>query len=254
MPLLRIESRSKTPPAADAPRRAEPRPAPGRSSGLPALAAGAVFALVLIAGFSAALVLSSRRAAPVGPAAQVPAQAEAGADLPPINADYPRDAVIATVNGQPFRMAELEVAVRIARTLGALSGDAVPAYGDPGMRAFQIKMLRRQIDILLMQQAVTREGLAVPGGPVDDLLAAFLQQVGATPERLAAEMAANGVSREQLEEWFTDSRTINTYVQQTMMAGHDQSEREAIVRAWLDREWASREILINFYDPGEVTE
>ncbi len=185
-----------------------------------------------------------------GAAATMPAPLNPG----PINGDYPRDHVVAVVNGQSYTMAELETAVRIARTLGSLSGDVVPAYTDQEMLGFQVKILKRQVDLILLEQALAASEIQPPAGPVDDLILGFLQQVGATEQQLAQAMAANSVSRAQLDGWFDRSRATNTFVVQTLLteAEADPSQREALVADWLDQRWNASQISINFYDPNQV--
>jgi hypothetical protein len=174
----------------------------------------------------------------------------------PINADYARDVVIAYINGEPYPMTQLEIAVRVARALGALSGDPAPAYDDPAILNYQVLILKRQIDMVLLRQATLREGLVAPVGPVDDLITSFLQRLGASDAQLDRELAANSVTRADLQKWFEDSRTSNFYIQTKLMDGKDQSVREATVRDWLAQEWertqAQNQLLINFYDPEQL--
>jgi len=264
MPLLRIERRPKSPPPAPRPQQAAPPPRSSGKGPLSAVLAGAGFGVVLIAAIASfALGQRSVREAQVAPAptAEVAAAPafefgsagsslpSADPSLPPINGDFPRDAVVALVSGQPFLMGQLEVAVRIARTLGALSGDAVPDYTAPEMRDFQVQILRRQIDIILMKQAFRGRGLEDPGLPVEGLVSGFLERVGATQEQLAQEMARNGVKSEELAAWFADSQQVNQFVQQELMGDRDQAERAQITREWLERRWDEAEIYVNFYDP-----
>jgi hypothetical protein len=170
----------------------------------------------------------------------------------PINGDYARDHVVAIVNGQPYSMAELETAVRIARTLGKLSGDVVPNYSDQEMLGFQVKILKRQVDLILLKQALAASEVEAPVGPVDDLILGFLQQVGATELQLGQEMAANSVTRQQLDGWFSDSRATNSFVIEELLGERDVSERDAVVEVWLDQRWNSSQVSIDFYDPGQV--
>lgn len=270
MPLFRIQTRTKSSSEADAPRvessrarRAQPAAGGGSSSLLPALAVGGFLGLLIIGGVSALIL---RQAPP--PAAPAPAQGALGnGAVPgdpasgaqplapgPINADYARDIPVAMINNQPYLMSELETAVRVSRTLGKLSGDPVPNYGDAEMKAFQVQILKRQIDMRLIKQAMLRDGLAAPTGPVDDLITAFLQKVGVTDAMLAAELAANSATRADLQKWFDDSRAINFYLQSVVMAGKDQEQRDVIVAQWLSEEWKRNEdaIGIHFYDPDDV--
>lgn len=309
MPLFRIETRpkpndpqganpgkkpapSERPARSTAPKaRRTPDQASGRSGLTPALVAGGLVGLVIIAGLSAYFIARSRNpAAPVNTAASTGATpaapggsgapaagaavapggsaaagaAAAGAGDPaaaplwpgPINADYARDVVIAYINGEPYPMAQLETAVRVARALGALSGDAAPAYDDPAILNYQVRILKRQIDMVLLRQAALREGLVAPTGPVDDLITSFLQRLGASDAQLDRELAVNSVTRADLQKWFEDSRTSNFYIQTRLMDGVDQSAREATVRDWLTEEWertqAQNQLLINFYDPDQL--
>ena len=260
MPWFRIETRTKAsaPPSAEVPPRAEPpraeppraarRERETRKSPLPALAAGALFGLAAIAGLSAYL-LSRSPGASAGQSLPAPVAAVAVASPTAFSRDYAPAAIIAYVNGQPYTMAQLETSVRIARVLGTFTGDDVPADTAPEMREFLVKMLRRQIDILLFQQAMAQEKITPPGGAVDDLKSGFLKQTGATEERLAARMAEEGVTVEQLDAWFAEGRAVNFYIQNTLMPGKDPAERETTVRAWLDGRWETGQIDINFYDP-----
>src|SRR4029453_19024910 len=105
------------------------------------------------------------------------------------------DATVAVVNNEPIQMADLESAVRIAHTLGSFTNDKLPSYTDAaGMKEFQIRMLRRQVDTILMRQAFGREGVQDPGGSADQLIDGFLQKVGADRQKLDNAAAANGVS------------------------------------------------------------
>lgn len=260
MPLIRIQSRPKAagePPAPrrepDRPRRPTPAPSGGTSLG-PALAVGGFLGLVIVGVMTAVLWRAQAPAAPgPAPAAAVPA-APAGLAPGPINADYPRETQIAIVNGEPYSMAQLETAVRVSRVLGKLSGDPVPNYGDPEMKAFQVQIYKRQIDMLLIKQALRRDGLVAPTEPVDGLITGFLQKVGVGETQLEAELDANSVTRADLQRWFDDSRAVNFYIQTKVMAGQDQALRETIVTQWLSDEWKRNEnnILTHFYDPDDV--
>jgi hypothetical protein len=273
MPLLRIESRSKQKPSTGAPRPPKPgRTDQGSSSGA-AMAAlgGVVLGLIIVAGTAAFLLGRSgaQQAAAPGGAAQPGTPAPAGAvanpgagtplpavtaNLAPINADYSRETVIASVLGQPYTMGELEVAVRIARVLGAMTGDVVPADGSPDMRAFQVRMLKRQIDVMLMKQAAAEKNITLPGEPIASFIDDFVTRVGGTQARLQQLMAQNGVTQDQIDKWFEDSTLVNTFVAQELMAQRDPAEREQVTTAWLADQWKAREsdILVNFYDPETV--
>lgn len=269
MPLIRIERRTK-PASQGAPRAAsaESRPA-GGGSPLPALLAGAVSALAVLGGI--AWFLIGRTAAPAATApagaapggqAAAPAPVEVPAvgfppaqltHVPVLNPDFPRDAVIAVVAGTPITMAQLEARVRVARTLGTLAGDPVPGYDDPrGLREFQVQMLRRSVDVVLIQQAAQAAGVAVPPGGSSDAVTSFLQRVNAAPEQLEDAMASNGVTQPMLDAWFASATLIDFYVQSEILAGRDAAEREAAVKEWLDARWATEAIDIAFYDPEEL--
>jgi hypothetical protein len=270
MPLLRIETRSKNPAAAEptARRPAAAAPPPSSSSAVPAIAAGVLLGVVVIAGVVAFAM--GRKSVPPAPqqlSAQVAPTAvvsgtfgSAGSSLPPadtslepINQDYTRDTIVAVVNNVPFSMGQLETAVRIGRTLGSLSGDAVPDYGSPDMRTFQIEMLRRQVDVILMKQAFEARGLEDAAGlPMESLVSAYLERVGATQDDLAKKMADNGVTTEALQAWFADSQQVNLFVQEALMQGQDQSQRDQVTKAWLQQQWQSAQIYVNFYDPDSV--
>jgi hypothetical protein len=173
--------------------------------------------------------------------------------VPILNPDYPRDAVIATVGPVPITMAQLEGRVRVARTLGTLAGDPVPGYDDPGgMRQFQVQLLRRTIDVVLIQLAAQDAGVTVPPGGSSDAAQQFLERVSASPQQLEDAMASNGVTRPMLDHWFASATLVDFYVQSEIMAGRDPSEREAAVKEWLDARWATDAIQIAFYDPEEL--
>jgi hypothetical protein len=169
--------------------------------------------------------------------------------VPPLNADFSRDAIIAYVNGEPYTMTQLETAVRVAKALAVISKDTVPEYGAPEMRAFQINMLRRELDGVLARQALRREGLQAPGGDASSAVQAFLSQFSATQEQLDAALAANGLTRAQLDQWFAEGRDTQFYIQTKLMSGQSPESRPAVVKAWLDQQWAEQDIQIRFYDP-----
>lgn len=279
MPLIKIEARPKgAPPTPEPPRR--PRaPEKGENRGsVGAVALGALVGLAILAGLSLAVVprlLKSGGGAPaVGPGAQgapaigqpAPAGgAAAGSPAPggavanefpvSINGDYPADQVVARVGGEALTMKELELHVRVARALGSLSGDAMPAWTDgPGMRDLQIKILKRVIDMMLLRQAMQREKVDPMTIPVDQLLADFLDRVKATDSQLDQALARNGVTRADLLRWFELSRDSNTYVQVKLMEGKDPQDkalRESTVNAWLQQTWQSPGLVtVEFYDPS----
>jgi len=269
MPLLRIEKRPKQRQAATTadhpPRQAPERPrrpsASGSPSAVPAWIGGAFIGVLAIVGISAFLIARTRGQG-LGPSSALPAgapggQAVAAPDVTPlapgpINGDYAPDAVVAVVSGEPYTMASLEKAVRVSRVLGKLGGDPVPDYGTPEMKGFQVEMLKRQVQMILIRQATARDGMLPPNGPVDDLIGGYVQKVGATDARLEAELTANGVTRADLTKWFEDSRTTNFYIQEKLMVGKDPATRKDVAEAWLGEEWERREVYINFYDPDQL--
>ena len=234
-----------------------------------AMVGGAVFGLIVVAGIGAFLfarqsnVPSGALAGPVtapgnplgatdgGVTAPVAPGGPATA-VPPLNSDYARSTIIATVGSEPYRMADLESAVRVAHTLASLAGEQLTPYNDPGIRDLQIQMLKRQVDMLLMKQAVLRENIPVPGDDIKPQIDAYLERIGSSREKLNAAMAANGVTEAEVDKWFKDSRTTTAYVVEKLLKGKDLSQREAVTKAWLADEWRAREsdILINFYEPS----
>jgi alkylated DNA repair dioxygenase AlkB len=150
-------------------------------------------------------------------------------------------------------MLQLEKATRMARTLGKLTGDPVPNYGEQDFLVYQVRILKRQVDMILMRQAMAQEGIEVPSGPVDDLILGFVERVGVTKDDLAKQMIENSVERADLDRWFDDSRASNIYIQQHLMPAEadptDDAARKAAVDAWLEQKWETSQILIEFYDP-----
>jgi hypothetical protein len=257
MPLLRVESRPKTAPP-EPPRRGRRATqgdgvsASATSGALIGLIAG-VIVVVAIAAFALG-VARSRRAAPVTDTPPLAPVASGAPITTTLVADYPPEAVIATVGDETFTMAQLDAFVRVARVLGTLTGDPVPDPGAPEVRGFEVRMLRRQVDVMLMRQAAAREGVAVPGGPVDELVADFLTRTGGTDEQLHDLMTRFGVTDADVTRWFEDSRVVNAFVDAKLMGGRDPSEREKLVSTWLTGQWAARtdEIEVRFYDPDTV--
>ena len=250
----------------------------GRPSGTSALVLGLLASLALLAGVSLALVgsrwLESRQAETPGSGSDSSSVVgepggilEGGAGDPklaaaqplhpgPINGDYDRTANVAFVNGEAYTMRQLETAVRTARALGVMTGEVVPNYTDAASLGYQVRVLKRQIDVILMRQAMERDNIPEPPGSVDDLISAFLSQIGATTTDLQVQMIENSVSLEELEVWFENSRTTNAYVQQHLMEiggdPTDPEQREARITQWLDEAWDTNSIDINFYDPDGV--
>jgi hypothetical protein len=260
MPLIRIESRPKTP-APDGPERRRPAQAEEEPKGGlgPAILAGGAVGLLVVAGVSA-YVVAQRGAAVPAPApasSAVVSTAVPGAPtvsvlaaLQPLNNDYPRESIIAYVNGEPYTMAQLETAVRVARSLSAISKDPVADYGSPEMRDFQVNMLRLEIDGMLLRQAMRREGLAPPPGDITPAIDGYLQQFGGTGEQLDAALAANGITRAEVADWFTRSRDTQFYIETKLMPGHDPAERKAVIDAWLAEQWKTQDIKPMFYAPS----
>ncbi len=288
MPLFRIAVRSKDP-AAETPSAAPhatqhpatpaPMPPAKRGGGRPAVAAlamGAVFGLVLIGGISVVVLRGGfgRSAAAPGEAAaaqardtvthtvsgadsELPSAADAAAYVDgstgpsSINPEFDLEQPIAFVNGAAVAMRDLDRAVRVARVLGDLSGDPVPANDDPAFREFQIKMLKRIVDLELMAQGVREAGLLVPGGDTQAAVDDYVKQVGATPEQLAERMAVHAVTPQELDRWFRDGRTANFLVTQQITKGKETESRDELTNAWLKEQWEAQNVEINFYEPGQ---
>lgn len=263
MPLFRIETRS-TKGQPKKPRRGKTKDRTAGDSGagtIRVVAFGAVLGLIGVLAVAAGIYWGSRSApeVPVGAPTAAPSSPDsnvsdqlAPATSAAASVDYPADAVVAYVNGAPYTMAELDATVRIARVLGSFTGDEVPAEGSAELPGFMVQMLRRQIDIILMRQAMQREGIFEPSGDNEMLIDAFLGQVGATPAELEGLMETHGVTDEELGEWFNDARAVNFYIQNTLLADEDPANRDAIVEEWLARQWETQDIEIEFYDPELV--
>jgi hypothetical protein len=166
-----------------------------------------------------------------------------------INADYQLEDVLAVVNGEPIAMRDLDRSVRVARVLGDVTGDPAPANGAPELRDFQIQMLKRLVDVELMIQLAERESLMVPGGETDVAIETFLSEAGKTDAELRAAMATHGVTDAELDRWFRDARTANLVVAQSIMAGRETEDRDAVTQAWLQEQWNTQSIQIDFYEP-----
>jgi len=290
MPLLKIERRTK--PAPESIQRegggarsrgdASGAAAASNPSPVPALVTGAVAALALLGGISAFILTRQPPAAGSHGGSPAPtldvAAAESGLSapaagssapsggvgvtgpdaqpdlghVPALNPHYGREAVIATVNGEPYTMAQLEASVRVARALATLSGDPVPNLDDAaGMREFQIGLLRRQIDVILIRQAAAADGAIPPTTDGDVAVDALLQAVGAAPQMLDNALASNGATQAHLDTWFRNAELVDFYIQTQIMAGQDPSLRADVVKAWLDQRWAASAIAIDFYVPED---
>ncbi len=271
MPLFRVEKRPKMPSpepgrdagasgtvAAEVVARAHDAPAAPRS-GVAAIAVGGLVGLVAVAAVSVVLVRGARNGeGPSAPAAQGGATApqadqagsvDASTGPASINPDFNLEDVIARVNGKAIAMRDLDRSVRVARVLGDLSGDPVPANDSPELKQFQIQMLKRLIDLELMRQGAKRAGLLVPGGATVDVIQGYLAQVGADQGRLDEEMQKHGVAAEELDRWFKDARTANFFVTQSLSAGKETESRDTISADWLKDQWATQAIEVNFYEP-----
>jgi hypothetical protein len=257
MPLFRIETRTKKTAKKPA-KRSESSAARGGSGAMAPLMAGAFVGILAVAGVTAFLVSRSRAdQAQVGGdgAAQAPVtapEATAAGALTPMLSDFPSHTIIAYVNGETYTMADLEKAARVARVLGSFTGDNVPDDGSPELRDFLVRLLSRQIDIMLIKQAAEREGVVPPEGDLDLLVEAFLGEVGVSRAQLDSLVASSPVTETDVKEWFVDARDINFYIQDVLMADRQPEERDTVVREWLAEQWEAGEVLVNFYDPDEV--
>jgi hypothetical protein len=250
---------------------------------LSALAAGALFGLAVVGGISFALVrraadTPAQAVATAPPSQQDPSSSDTSALSPgpdaaatpmaglgedeaslqedslstgpsSINPEYELQDVLAVVNGDLIAMRDLDRAVRVARVLGQLSGEPAPANGSPELRAFQIQMLKRLVDLELMAQAAEREGLMIPGGDVAVSVDGFLGQVAKSRQDLDVAMAEHGVTEAELDRWFRDARTANFFVAQSLMAGDETGDRDAATQQWLAGQWDTQSIVIDFYEP-----
>lgn len=282
MPLFKIETRTKTAaePAARPARSAVSRAGANRSSGgVMPIVAGASLALLLLAGIAAVLVRQQGAGPTTSPAGNGAAPPAAGqgagapapqafatapaltalAALPPINADFARETMIASVAGKPYLMADLELAVRVARTIASLSADPVPNYDDvAGMKAFEVKLLRRQIDALLFENAARTMTGKPPPLTNDELINSLLSRQNAARKQLDDAIAANGVDESNIVAFLQRAGDIDAYIQAEVMKDltpeerKDADRRDALVRVWLDNAWAQQQVQIYFYDPDAV--
>lgn len=268
MPLIRIQTRKKP--------SAEPPPAPGpkppssdkgrgkaaESMGAgPAILAGALVGLLAIGAITVYVITqrpTTPAVAPIGPVSDGAGAATVAPGsvppplgaVPPLNADYPRQSIVAWVSGEAYTMEELETSVRVAKALSTISGDPVPEYNTPAMRDFQVSMLRREVDSLLMRQALRRSATSPPDMDVAPAVDGYLQQYGGTPEGLAAALAANGITREHLDRWFVKARDTQFFIQTQLMADKQPEEQGQAVQEWLALQWQTQDIRINFYEPA----
>ncbi len=264
MPLLRIETQSQSegPGSARQRRSREQAPRqPGRRL-LQAAGLGALAGLVVVAGLAFGL-LSRRSLSPevtsqpssvagdtASPDEAVTAAVSQAAGVPAETYE-PQD-IIAWIRGEPYSYGQLLQAVRVARVLAYFTGDAVPSDTSPEMPGYQVQMLRRQIDLILLKQAMSRDRVAMPPLDGPTLVEAFLNDAGLERSQLEVQLAANGVTQANLEAWFVDAAAVNAYIQQKVAPGKVGTEREAAIRDWLDAEWDSQEIVVRFYDPDQV--
>ncbi len=280
MPLLKVETRTKASSDTDqvaeggtvsVPKRAGDRPSSAEGgASIVALLLGALAALVVLGAVSLILVRRfGLEGAPVaqpsppgdiGPGAFAPGvsgitfgprPAPALDHVPPLNVHYPRDTTIAVINGEPYTMAHLEAAVRVARSLGTLSADAVPSFQDAtALRNFQVDMLKRQIDIILIRQSASH-GTLPPDISPGPAIQGFLQVVGATESQLDDALASNGATQDHLDAWFADAALVDYFIQTNLMVGQDPAQRAEVAQAWISAAWASNDIQITFYEPEE---
>lgn len=286
MPLLKIETRPKAKPTErQTPTQSRPatvRPRDGGANGglLPIVAGGSL-ALLLLAGVAAVLLqrepdaatppqAQQGGAAPAQGGAAVGAGTGAGvvptappltalAALPPLNLDFPRESMVANVAGQPFLMADLEIAVRVARTIATLSAEPVPNYDDvPGMKAFQVKLLRRQIDAILLENASRSLPDKPPPLSAQELIDSLLSRQGAARKQLDDAMQANGIAEANLVAFLQRAGDIDLFIQAVILKDlpqeqrQDAERRDALVRMWLDKAWDEQKVQIYFYDPDTV--
>lgn len=282
MPLFRVETRSKARPSDPAPPPRRGRDAARRPDGgaglLPVIAGGAL-ALLLLAGVGAVLLRGgpapTAPATPAGPGAAAPAATgdlglglgvvptppplTALAGVPPLNVDFPRESMVASINGQPYLMADLEIAVRVARAIATLSAEPVPNYDDvAGMRAFQVRLLRRQIDALLLEAASRTLVDKPPPLSADELINGLLSRQGAARQQLTDAVASNGIDASHVVAFLKRAGEIDLYIQSEILKDLSQEERQdtakrdALVAAWLDQAWAAQQVQIFFYDPDTV--
>ncbi len=281
MPLLRIESRPKSRPADPKPPAARgggPSRPPAAGAGMLPIIAGGSLALLLLVGVGAVLLrggpppVTPAPTAPSVPGAAPPAAVDLGlgvvpttppltalASVPPLNPDFPRESMVASVHGQPFLMADLEVAVRVARAIATLSAEPVPNYDDAaGMRAFQVRLLKRQIDALLLENASRTLVDKPPPLSADELINGLLSRQGAARQQLADAVAANGIEEANVVAFLKRAGEIDLYIQSEILKGLSQEERQdtarrdALVAQWLDRAWTDARVQIFFYDPDAV--
>jgi hypothetical protein len=91
----------------------------------------------------------------------------------------------------------------------------------------------------------------IPGGETDVAIQTFLGEAGKTDADLHAAMATHDVSDAELDRWFRDARTANLVVAQSIMVGRETEDRDIVTQEWLQEQWNTQSIAIDFYEPEQ---
>mgnify|MGYP000948658760 CR=1 FL=1 len=123
---------------------------------------------------------------------------------------------------------------------------------------FEVKLLRRQIDALLFEQAARTMTGKPPPLTSDELINSLLSRQNAARKQLDDAIAANGIDEANIVAFLQRAGDIDAYIQAEVMKDLSQEERkdaakrDALVRAWLDKAWTQQNVQIYFYDPDTV--
>lgn len=201
---------------------------------------GCVFGIILavaalVAAVGGGLWLLGRQAG-VGPFATTASSAPAGGQV--------SATTVATVNGEPITMQDLDTLVSINMAMTTLQGGQQMNLTQQQRQQARMELLNQAISNTLILQAARQAGLTVSEDQVQAEWLAWVRRTGLTPDQLDAELIRAGANREAFQEWLGEALVASQYLNQYVAQGAGPNERTQAYEEWIQQQMETASIQI----------
>jgi hypothetical protein len=137
----------------------------------------------------------------------------------------------ASVNGVPITQAELDQRVAINTAFLSLRGGSAQTLAAQRAR-IEAGVLQQMVEEELLWQQAQKAGVTATASEVDAFQTSVAGQLGSTPAALDAALRANGVSAEELRAVLERTLTVQTFIDNNVVAGAPAGQEQATFDDW----------------------
>lgn len=192
----------------------------------------------------------------VGPGDPLPSQAEVvrppgPARLQPVSSA--QEIAVAAVNDEVITLAELRQRSNLDQVLYTLATpERIDFQSENGREVFwqlQEESLSNLIGEKVVEQLARPSGITVQPGEVEDEIQRLLKTNNVTKEQLTAALEQQGVPYDDFVAMVEKVTTLNKFVENVVLQGVDDDERNMAAKAWFDDIYDEANIKI-YYNSG----